>query len=181
MTLAIASSSLGFARAAARGRALASRRLRPALAVGLDVLGQDQLVGDHRVLLDRLALGELDRGIQGTAPLALGVLEHGHVEEPLFHVVQRVGGGVDAADADLVGRHAGLLHGEDGADRHLVVVGGDRVDLLAADDPVGHQINRLVALVVGGLLLNDLDIGILGNDLLVARGALVGGVAGEFA
>ena len=51
---------------------------------------------------------------------------------------------------------AGRLQRLDRADRHLVVVGDDGVELHAGGQPVGHQVLALRARPVAGLLLDDL-------------------------
>lgn len=89
----------------------------------------------------------------------------------------RVGRPVDAADALGLRVDAGPLQGDDGADRHLVVVGDHRIDPCAARQPIVHQVDRLIALLVGGLLLNDVHLRVLGDDVLVASCPLLCRVA----
>jgi hypothetical protein len=53
------------------------------------------------------------------------------------------------------------------AERHLVVIGGNAVDLLAGSQPVFHDRLALLALPVAGLFAGDFDIGELFLDDLL--------------
>src|SRR5437899_5155062 len=116
-------------------------------------------------------IGPLDRALA----LADGVLVHAHVQLTLVHGVERVRTAVGSADVDLA-QFAGCLDGHERAERHLVVVGGDSVDLVAGGEPVLHDGPALRALPVAGLLADDLDARVLREDLLRALGPLDGGL-----
>ena len=71
-------------------------------------------------------------------------------------------------DLHVTGRVAGRLQGGDGAERHLVVVGVDGVDVgIVGDQLLGDRLASR-PLVVGRLLSDDLDV-------VVARGSLARG------
>ena len=67
-------------------------------------------------LLDRLALGELDRRVQRTPALALGVLEHRHVE--VARSIWSSASAVASPRRRRLSIEMPASHGEDGADRH---------------------------------------------------------------
>src|SRR3954470_6095915 len=149
--------------------------------IGGDVVLGDKLVRDQDHLILLFLVGELDGGFHGTPALSLGVLKHRYVKVAGMHAGESIGRRIDAADADFLRIDARLLHGDQGADRHFVVVRGDSVDLRAGGDPIGHQVDGLAALIVGGLLLDHFDLRIFGDDFLVAGRTLGRGVTRQFA
>src|SRR5471032_782833 len=82
---------------------------------------------DHRFGL--LALGQRERGVDGDLALLRGVLEHRDLQVASLHCGEPVLGSIDAGhDRALVHLLRGLQR-LDRADRHLVVVGDDSVEL----------------------------------------------------
>src|SRR6267142_7046747 len=143
-----------------RGASLAKHRAAEAsvLAGVLAEIGRrNQFERDVDELLDRLLLDHLDRRVHCARALTGAVLEHRHLEIARLHRCKRIGGGVDARDHEI-GRP--LLRGlerVDGADRHLVVVGDDRVELQAGRQPVGDDVLALRARPLAFTLVEDLD------------------------
>ncbi|ENN84208.1 hypothetical protein RHSP_77195 [Rhizobium freirei PRF 81] len=123
----------------------------------LDVCRRHELEGNIDLFVDLIALGELQRGIDRALALTGSILEHGDLQVAGLHGGKRVLRRIDAGDDDLVHWLARSLQRLDGADRHFVVVGDDRVEFETAGEPVGHQVGALGTLPVCSLLLNDLD------------------------
>ena len=102
---------------------------------------------------------------------------HGDVELAGDHRLERALHAVDGDDDDVgAGLEAGFLDGLDGADRHVVVVREQHVDLLAFGlEERLHDFLALGAREVAGLRADDLVARIGGDDFGEALLAIVGG------
>src|SRR5271169_239281 len=81
-----------------------------------------QLERNVGLLVDGLAGGERESGVDGALALSGGVLEHRDLQIARLHRGERVLRRVDAADDRLLGVDAGRFHRLQRADRHFVVV-----------------------------------------------------------
>src|SRR5699024_3247706 len=73
-----------------------------------------------------------------------------------------------AVETDHHGFLAAVVQRSGRAQRHLVVLGKDGVDVTVALEHVGHHVQTTGAVEVGGLLRDDLDVVVLGDTLAEA-------------
>src|SRR4051794_3608974 len=142
--------------------------------LGLGIVGRVLAVGDDRDRRDAGAAVEvLERLERERTEARVGLDDTGDpsVDDPLHGTL----GAVDRDDLHVSGGIAGRLQGGDGAERHLVVVGVDGVDVgIVGDQLFGDRLAHR-ALVVGGLLSHDLDVVVDRVELLHEAVVAIGG------
>ena len=102
-------------------------------------------------------------------PAMFGVSSTVALASPAAIALKMSGTRIDRDDQDVLARlEAGFLDRLDRADRHVVIMGVDRADVLAAVfglDEAFHHFLALGAGEVAGLAADDLEVGVLGDGV----------------
>src|SRR5260221_3957259 len=156
MKLPVVLTTAGYRSEAGSGKNKDRVQERLVVLLSDSLVGNPDPVGIRNFWIGLLCAQQIG-GVNGLLTLRNGILEHGVVQLTLVHRLESIMAGIRAANRNL-SEFSGSLNGLQCAQRHLVVVGGNAVDLLAGSQPVFHNGLALLTLPVAGLFADDLDI-----------------------